>query len=213
MKYKAVLFDMDGTVLDTLTDIANAVNYSFRSFGIPEVPKETIMLKLGNGAERLVRGSLPYELPEDDFRSLLGFYNTWYNDHSIVETAPYPGITDLMSKLDSEGCKTVIVSNKPDPTVKLLAERFFLGMPAVGERPGIARKPAPDSVLSVLRELGIAPEDAAYIGDTEVDILTAKNAGTHCIAVSWGFRPRSVLENAGAELICDSVEELSALLR
>ena len=212
MKYKAVLFDMDGTVLDTLGDIADAVNHSLETFGYPRQSEDVIRAKLGNGARMLMTGCAPENLSSEAFEELLNFYNSYYNDHSIIRTAPYAGIPELCAELEAVGCKVAIISNKPDPTVKGLADRFFHGMYAVGECPDIRRKPAPDAVLTALKEFNIRPDEAVYIGDTEVDVQTARNAGTGCIAVSWGFRSLEQLQDTGVSDICATVEELSGKL-
>ena len=210
MGYKAVLFDMDGTVLDTLEDLWAAVNDSLREFGLPEVSRETVQAGLGNGAAHLIS----CVAPEDMRPTVLAFYKPWYDAHCNIRTRPYPGILPLMERLKARGVKQAIISNKPDPAVQALASFYFPGLleAAVGESATVRRKPNPDAVLAAVEQMGQAAEDCVYVGDTEVDLATAKNAGMACIAVSWGFRSREQLIAAGAEHIADTAEELERLL-
>lgn len=210
MKYKAVLYDMDGTVLDTLTDIADAVNYTLRRFGMPERTKSETARALGNGARRLIELSVPEGTAAEDVGRVLDFYKPYYDAHCRVKTAPYPGITALMERLKAEGVRQAVVSNKPDTAVKELAEAFFPGLLelAVGESAEVRRKPFPDSVETAMRAMGLERGECVYVGDSEVDIATAKNAAMPCISVTWGFRSEEELINAGAQCIVRSAEEL-----
>jgi len=212
MKYKAVLFDMDGTVLDTLDDLRDSMNYSLAHFGYPERSREHVAASLGNGAAYLAKCCAPADISEDGLKELLAFYKDWYDAHALIKTAPYEGILSLMDKLSAAGIQTAIISNKPHSAVIPLAERFFPGVYSVGEKPGIARKPAPDAVLAVMSGFGLKPEDCVYIGDTEVDLKTAAAAKCDCIAVTWGFRSESELITAGAKLIAHNTTELEKLL-
>ena len=212
MKYKAVLFDMDGTVLDTLDDLRDSVNYSLSRFGFPERSREYVAASLGNGAAFLIKRCAPEDIDSDTCNALLAFYKDWYDAHALIKTAPYAGITSLADKLAQAGIKTAIISNKPHSAVIPLAGKFFPGIYSVGEKPGIARKPAPDPVLAVMDAFGLKPEDCVYIGDTEVDLMTARAAGCDCIAVTWGFRSEQELIAAGAKVICHSTDELEEIL-
>ena len=210
MKYKAALFDMDGTVLDTIDDLCDSMNHCLLQYGYPRISRDCAMRNLGSGAAYYARRSLPEDVNEKTFHEFLQAYKDWYNTHSCIKTAPFPGIIELLSELENRGVRVGIVSNKPDATVSLLAERFFPGIPAIGESAGIKRKPAPDTVLSMLRRFNVSPEEAVYIGDTEVDIETARNAGTGCVAVTWGFRPAEALTAAPA--LADTASQLLTLL-
>lgn len=210
MTYRGVLWDMDGTVLDTLADLHAAVNVSLRHFSLPEASLEAVRAGLGNGAAHLVSEVAPEERRQE----VLAFYKPYYDAHCNIQTRPYPGILPLMEALKGRGVRQAIISNKPHPAVKALAEAYFPGLldSAVGESETVRRKPNPDAVLAAVNEMGLKLAECVYIGDTEVDLATARNAGMACIAVSWGFRSREQLIEAGALRIAASAEELAAML-
>jgi phosphoglycolate phosphatase len=210
MRYQGVLWDMDGTVLDTLEDLWAAVNVSLRRFSLPEASLEAVRAGLGNGAAHLISCVAPEEKREQ----VLAFYKPWYDAHCNLKTRPYPGILPLMGALRAGGVRQAIISNKPDPAVQELAKSYFPGLleTAVGESETVRRKPNPDAVLAAVRQMGLTVADCVYIGDTEVDLATAKNAGMACIAVSWGFRSREQLIASGATRIAATAEELEKLL-
>ena len=214
MRYKAVLFDMDGTVLDTLDDLADSVNRSLREFGLPEVSRFQVGQSLGNGAKYLIRHCLPEGSDEALCERVLSFYKPWYDAHCRIKTKPYDGILQLMETLRADGVSQAIISNKPDSAVQELAEAFFPGLMdvVIGESPAVKRKPSPDTVLAAASQMGLMASDCVYIGDTEVDLETARNAGMDCIPVSWGFRTEEQLCAAGAEEIIRSPEELKKKL-
>ena len=214
MHYKAVLFDMDGTVLDTLDDLTDSINHCLHEYGICEVSRDYVRQSLGNGASYLVDRCAPSDLDQDLKGKLLVDYRLWYDAHCRIKTCPYPGILDLMHSLKDSGVKLVIISNKPDSAVQELSAHFFgeLLEFSVGESERVRRKPYPDTVLAAAERMGLAPESCVYIGDTEVDLETAKNAGMDCIAVTWGFRNEPQLLFSGAETIAHSVSELRDLL-
>lgn len=214
MKYEAVLFDMDGTVLDTLDDLYDAVNHSLSRFGLPEVSRAQVRAGLGNGAANLIRCCLPAGTGPELHAQILEYYNPYYAAHSSLKTRPYEGIIPLMEKLKADGVKLAIISNKPDPAVKELAEHFFPGLlaQAVGESEGVPRKPDPASVLAAVHLLGVGKERCVYVGDSEVDVMTARNAGLDGIAVTWGFRDEEQLISAGAQHLAHSAEELEKIL-
>ncbi|MBO5495959.1 MAG: HAD family hydrolase [Oscillospiraceae bacterium] len=214
MRYRAVLFDMDGTVLDTLDDLASATNHSLEHFGFPAVSREKVAASLGNGAAHLIRCCAPAGTGEDQIQQMLAFYKPWYDAHCQDQTRPYPGILPLMERLRERGVKQAIISNKPDTAVQELAAQFFPGLLelALGESPRVRRKPNPDAVLAAAEDMGVPAADCVYVGDTEVDLETAKNAGMACIAVTWGFRSREQLLSAGATCLAETAEELEALL-
>lgn len=214
MRYKAVLFDMDGTVLDTLGDLANACNHTLCVFGLPERSRTEVAHFLGNGAAWLISHAVPEGTDEARVQEILRAYQPWYDAHCAIETAPYPGILALMEALKAAGVRQAVVSNKQDSAVQLLAEQHFPGLLdfAVGESASVRRKPNPDAVLAALSHMGVAPEEAVYVGDTEVDMQTAKNAHLPCAVVGWGFRTDEELREAGAQRIFHSADELQKWL-
>lgn len=214
MGYRAVLLDMDGTVLDTLSDLHAAVNRSLAEFGFPAVSMERVRRSVGNGAERLICRCLPENTEESAVQRVLGFYLPYYDSHCSISTRPYDGIVPMMRRLKAAGVKLAIVSNKGDAAVKKLAEEHFAGLleTAVGESATVRRKPNPDAVLAAAGELGESIERCVYVGDSEVDIRTAENAGMDCVSVAWGFRDREQLIAAGAGRIADTPEALERLI-
>ena len=203
MKYQLAIFDLDGTLLDTLEDLADSANYIMRSFGHPERTISEIRSFVGNGIRKLIERSAPKDTPVEEVDRMLEQFKVYYGEHCADKTKPYDGIIELLQKLQKQGVKLAVVSNKADYAVKALCEQYFCGYfdEAVGEREGISRKPAPDTVYEVLKNLQIDKSQAVYIGDSEVDVQTAKNAEMDCIAVNWGFRDVDVLKAAGAEVI------------
>jgi len=210
MKYKAVLFDMDGTVLNTLGDLAAAVNHTLREFSMPERSIAEVAAALGNGAAYLIAHTVPDGTPKELTDKVLAAYAPYYDAHCDILTGPYDGIVPLMQKLRERGVKLAVISNKQDTAVKPLAEKYFPGLLeiAVGESAEVRRKPNPDAVLAALCHIGVEREEAIYVGDTEVDLQTARNAGMECASVDWGFRTREQLLGFGAARIVSSAEEL-----
>ena len=210
MKYQLAIFDLDGTLLNTLEDLADSVNYVMRSFGYPERSLEEVRSFVGNGIRKLVERSAPKGTSAEEIDRMFEQFKVYYGAHCAEKTKPYDGIMDLLHVLQKQGVKLAVVSNKADYAVKALCEQYFCGIfdEAVGERAEIARKPAPDTVNEVLKNLQIDKAQAVYIGDSEVDVQTAKNAEMDCIAVDWGFRDKEVLKNAGAEIIVSTPEEI-----
>ena len=214
MRYKAVLFDMDGTVLDTLGDLTNAVNHSLSVFSMPEHSRIEVANFLGNGARYLIEHAVPAGTDPALTEKVLAYYSPWYNTHCAILTAPYPGIVPMMEALKQAGVKQAVISNKQDCAVKPLAAQHFPGLLdfAVGESATVRRKPNPDAVLAALKEMGVSREEAIYVGDTEVDIETAKNAQLDCAVVSWGFRTVEQLRRVWSGRIFASAGELQAFL-
>ncbi len=214
MGYKAVIFDMDGTILDTLDDLAGSVNHSPALFGYPTRSREEIRSFLGNGMVRLIHLSVPEGISKEQEESVLNEHKSYYPLHSCDMTRPYDGIVDLLRELKDRGIKTAVVSNKSDANVKALVSRFFDGLfdVSIGSMEGVARKPAPDMVIMALERLGVSKEDAIYIGDSEVDLNTARNSGLDMITVTWGFRDRDHLVQNGATIFADTPEEIIDLL-
>ena len=208
MGYATYLFDMDGTLLDTLADLTAAVNHTLEQYGYPRRTIEQVRKGLGNGAVKLMAAMLPQGEETPGFADIMRDYRAWYQAHACVETCPYPGVPEMLKRLRQRGCKVAIVSNKPHGAACELAERFFPGVPTFGERPETPRKPAPDMVFHALAALGAGKENAVYVGDSEVDVQTARNAGLPVIGVAWGFRGREALAAAGAETIMDTAAEL-----
>ena len=213
MGYQTVLFDMDGTVLDTLRDLRASTNAILRELGYPERTPDEIRSYVGSGAENQIRRALPEDADERTLADALARYRAHYAAHCRDHTAPYDGVVPMLRALRAAGKKLAVVSNKPDAAVKLLNEEHFAGLisVAIGETPERRRKPAPDTVFAALKALGAPKDGAVYVGDSEVDVETAKNAGLPLIAVSWGFRSREALERAGAEVIIDDPRELLRL--
>ena len=208
MGYATYLFDMDGTLLNTLADLTAAVNHTLEQYGYPRRTIEQVRKGLGNGAVKLMAAMLPQGEETPGFADIMRDYRAWYQAHACVETCPYPGVPEMLERLRQRGCKVAIVSNKPHGAACELAERFFPGVPTFGERPETPRKPAPDMVFHALAALGAGKENAVYVGDSEVDVQTARNAGLPVIGVAWGFRGREALAAAGAETIVDTAAEL-----
>jgi len=208
--YKAVIFDLDGTILDTIEDLADSMNYALAANNLPARTLDEVKSFVGNGIMNLVRRACGEEEITETVNSVYDVFCTYYSEHCADKTKPYEGIPQLLAELKAAGVKTAVVSNKADVRVKPLAEKYYPGLfdIAVGERTGIPRKPAPDAVLDVVRTLGVALNEAVYIGDSEVDVKTAINARMPLIAVSWGFRDKKVLLDAGAVSIADSVDIL-----
>ena len=208
MTYKTYLFDMDGTLLDTLDDLTAAVNHTLEQYGYPRRTREEVRRGLGNGAVKLMASALPQGEDTPEFAAIMRDYKAWYQAHTCMLTRPYPGVPELLERLRQAGCKVAIVSNKPHGAACELAEQFFPGVPTFGESPATPRKPAPDMVLHALAALGADKDTAVYVGDSEVDVQTARNAGLPLIAVSWGFRGRRALAETGAAVIVDTAEEI-----
>ena len=214
MGYSTILFDMDGTVLDTLQDLWASTNAVLRELGHPERSLDDIRSYVGNGARNQIRRALPEGSGDDAIDDALSRYRAHYAAHCRDHTKPYPGVVEALRRLKDAGKKLAVVSNKPDAAVRLLAAEHFGGLMdvAIGETPTLRRKPAPDTVDAALAALGAEKTSAVYIGDSEVDVATAQNAGLPLVAVSWGFRSRAALQEAGATTIVDTPEELLALL-
>ena len=213
-KYELVIFDMDGTILYTLDDICDGVNASLSKHGLPVRTKDEIRRHIGNGIRHEIESSVPEGTKESMIDAVFHDFHAWYEIHCNDRTRPYDGIVELLEDLKQSGIHCAVVSNKADYAVKALNEIYFKGLleAGVGEKDGIARKPAPDEVDEVLRLLNMERNRAVYIGDSEVDIETAANAGMNCIGVSWGYRDRKWLQECGAEVIVDDVSQLRQLL-
>lgn len=206
----AVLFDLDGTLLDTLDDLADAVNHTLSGFGCPSRTREEVRQFVGNGAERLIRLALPGHADDPDVAEVLSRFKTYYAAHSQIKTKPYEGIMEALEAVKQE-YPVAIVSNKPDIAVKLLCKEYFGGVYALGESSACPRKPAPDMVHQAMAAIGA--DRCIYVGDSEVDVETARNAGVPCLSVLWGFRDRETLVAAGADHFCQVPADLLKILK
>ena len=209
-----IVFDMDGTVLNTIDDLTVSMNYVLDKFNMPGHTMEEYRMFFGNGIEFALRKSVPEDTPSDVIKEMISVFKEHYDIHCLDNTKPYDGILSLMNELKQQGYKMAIVSNKIDSAVKELNEKFFSGVVdvAIGEKPGIKRKPAPDTVLEALKELKSNINEAVYVGDSEVDFATAQNSGLPCISVLWGFRDRKYLEDIGADTFAEKPEDIIKLL-
>ena len=208
MKYKTFLFDMDGTTMNTLDDLHDAVNRALCLHGYPVRTAEQIRDATGNGAKDLIAQNLPQGFHTPDFDAVFADYRDWYVAHSCDKTVPYPGTVEALRELQRRGAKVAVISNKNDPAVQALGKKYFPDIPVLGEIPPMPRKPAPDMIDYMLDKLGVSGEDAVYVGDSEVDIVTAQNSRMDFIGVSWGFRGREkLLEIAPGATVVDSWEE------
>lgn len=214
MKYNAVIFDLDGTLTDTLADLKNSVNYALSKLGFPERTSEEIRSFVGNGVKRLIYLSVPENTPEETTERCLSVFKERYAANSLVETKPYDGIIEVLTALKNKGIKTAVVTNKMQSAAADIVEHFFGDLIDVtfGQIDGVAQKPQPDGILKALEAFDVTKENAVYVGDSDVDCITARNAGIPCIGVSWGFRDRNVLLENGADFIADSVSQLSELI-
>lgn len=214
MRYELAIFDLDGTILDTLEDLADSVNYALTKHGYPTRTVEEVRSFVGDGLLMLVRRAIAPETDERVIQEVLATQKTYYKDHCADKTKPYEGILELLKELKSAGYKLAVVSNKADYAVQILCEQYFKDVfhLAVGEKETVRKKPEPDSVNAVLQELQTDRINAVYIGDSEVDIATAENAQMDAVLVGWGFREVEFLKERGAKRIVTSVNELKNLL-
>ena len=205
--FSCILFDLDGTLLNTLEDLLDAANYALAQCGYPPRTLEQMRKSVGNGAEHQLRTSLPEGTPRDEVLRVLGVYKPYYTAHCQIKTKPYAGIPEALAALGAR-YPLAIVSNKPDAAVKTLCADIFPGIYARGESPDCPRKPAADMVYKAMASIGV--ETCIYVGDSDVDVLTANNAGVPCLSVLWGFRDRACMEAVGAKHFCESPAQLVA---
>lgn len=203
-----ILFDLDGTLLDTLEDLLDATNYAMRVHGFPERTLPELRRFVGNGAENQIRLSSGGADPET-VQKILATYKPYYTEHCQIKTRPYEGVLEALAVL-KEKYPIAIVSNKPDAAVKALCADYFPGVYALGEAADCPRKPAADMVYKAMAAIGV--EKCVYVGDSEVDVLTAKNAGMPCVSVLWGFRDKEDMEAVGGDIFCERTEELVGIL-
>ena len=212
MRYQTYVFDLDGTLLDTLGDLAASTNYALRTHGMPEHALDDVRRFVGNGVRVLMERAVPQGAENPQFEAVFQTFRTHYMQHSLDTTKPYDGILETLETLKAEGCRLAVVSNKMMAATQELCRHFFRDTieVAIGEHEaqGIRKKPAPDTVNEAFRQLGVGKERAVYVGDSDVDILTARNSGLPCISVLWGFRDRDFLIQHGAETFISAPSEL-----
>ena len=211
MKYELVIFDLDGTLLNTLEDLATAADYALTHAGFPTRSREDVRRFIGNGVARLIRRAVPEGTPEDVCETVLADYRQYYSGHVNVHTRPYPGIVELLRAIKAAGTRVAVNSNKPDAATRALCDAHFPGLIdlALGERAGTPKKPDPVGARLLMDSLHIAPARTLYVGDGEADLMTAQNAGIDCAWVSWGYRRAEELEGLSIPRAFDSAEALS----
>lgn len=200
-----ILFDLDGTLLNTLEDLTDATNYALRQFGYPTRTQEQVRRAIGNGAANQIRKSLPDGTPEETVQQVLAVYKTYYTSHCQIKTRPYEGVLEALDELKKY--PVAIVSNKPDTAVKALCTDYFPSIYALGETPDCPRKPAADMVYQGMRAIGV--DRCIYVGDSEVDVLTANNAKVPCLCVLWGFRDKEDMTAVGGIHFCEKPKQLA----
>jgi len=213
-EYDTVIFDLDGTLLNTLEDLTDSVNFALTLYGFPCRKISEVRSFVGNGVARLMELSMPYGLNNPQYEKCLADFRNHYAANMQNKTNAYKGIMELLEQLSKEDYKIAIVSNKFDKAVKGLNQVYFREYikVAIGESENVAKKPAPDAVFKALEELGSTADKAVYVGDSEVDVKTAENSGLLCVGVTWGFRDREVLEQKGADYIIDRPQELLKII-
>lgn len=209
-EFDTYIFDLDGTLLSTLNDLATSTNYALRWAGMPERTIEEIRMFVGNGVKLLMERAIPNGINNPKFEETYAKFREHYLEHNLDTTSPYDGIPELLRELKRRGKKLAIVSNKFYAATQDLAKHFFPDTikVAIGERETIRKKPAPDTVLEALRQLGASKGGAVYIGDSDVDIMTAKNCGLPCISVLWGFRDKDFLIQHGGTIFVNKPSEI-----
>ena len=210
MKTKAVVFDLDGTILDTLGDLSNSVNFALVKNNLPTRTQSEVRSFVGNGIRLLIERAVPDGTGSEIVDACFEDFKSHYKENSAVLTKAYDGIEELLSELNAKGMKTAVVSNKADFAVQTLVEKYFKGLfdYSVGEKEGVRRKPYPDSLICAMDYLGVSKDDCVYVGDSDVDIETARNSGIKCICVTWGFRDESFLKDFSPDYIVNNPQEI-----
>ena len=213
MKYDNYIFDLDGTLLETIEDLAAACNYALRSHNLPEFTVDEVQARVGNGVKKLMERTVPEGVGNPDFNEVYQAFREYYLNHNTVFTKPYAGIIDMLKTMQSAGKRVAVVSNKFDAATKALVAHYFgpLVPVAIGESQGINKKPSPDMVVEAMRQLGCTREGTVYVGDSDVDIATARNSGLPCLSVLWGFRDRAFLMAHGATTLLSHPADIVAL--
>lgn len=215
--YKACIFDMDGTIANTLSSIAGFGNQALKEYGCPTIAIETYRYLVGNGADQLMRGMLRTvkgEYTEEDVQKLRQIYDRCYAEDPLRGVENYPGMPDLLAELNRRNILLAVLSNKPDDMARAVADKLFPGVFQIvrGQTPGVPRKPSPEGAFRIATELGVLPQECLYLGDTDVDMKTGKSAGMKTVGVLWGFRTREELEQGGAELLAETPEDILKFL-
>lgn len=210
MKYKALICDLDGTLLNTLEDLMDSVNFGLENHGMKKITLEQTRRFVGNGVAKLVERAVEKGTSKEEEAEILKDFRSYYDEHSRDKTRPYEGVVEMLEQVKAQGMKLAIVSNKIDPAVNELAKVYFPRLidVAIGETPDVPKKPAPDMLYKALRQLGIEKEEAVFIGDSDVDVATGLNSGMDMVTVLWGFRDREELEKSGAKWFIEKPEEL-----
>lgn len=213
MKYDTYIFDLDGTLLSTLEDLKNSCNYALATHNMPERTFEEVRMFVGNGVKRLMELAVPNGLDNPQFNSVFSLFKEHYLEHSLDTTKPYDGVIEMLKTLQDNGKNIAVVSNKFYTATQELCKHFFgdLVPVAIGEREDIRKKPAPDTVDEAFKQLGVSRENAVYVGDSDVDVATAKNSHLPCISVLWGFRDKDFLIEHGATTFVNTTQELLAI--
>jgi len=214
-KYSAVIFDLDGTLMNTLGDLLDATNYMLAKYGYPLVDMERLRKAVGNGALNQLRCCFPDTVAEEELLACVEEYKPYYALHCEEKTAPYEGVSELLTELKRRGVPMAIVTNKPDEAAQRLCRRWFGDWMDlfIGERTGVPRKTAGDMVHLALQELGVKEDEAVYVGDSEVDLATARNSGLDCISCLWGFRDKDYLVSLGADKLAEKPADILDWIR
>lgn len=214
MKYELAIFDLDGTILNTLDDLTDSLNHVLAEHGFPQHTADEVRMMVGNGIFTLITRALPDKTEQTTVETVYNDFNKYYKLHSADKTKPYEGIIEMLEQLKSSGVKLAVVSNKADYAVQDLCDKYFCGIfdAVAGEKAGVPKKPAPDAVNNILVKLGIERKKSVYIGDSDVDLQTAENSEMDCIAVNWGFREEKLLREKGADCIVSSPNEIVKII-
>lgn len=216
MDKKIIIFDLDGTLLNTLDDLTDSTNLVLKHFGYPQKMKEEVRDFVGNGVDKLIERAIPNGRSNKNFKACTELFKEIYPQNMYNKTVPYPNIINMLKNLKNHGFITAVVSNKFDTAVKELCEKYFPDLidfcAGENESGGIKKKPAPDTVIKVLKNFNLKNNNAIYVGDSEVDIQTARNADIPCISVSWGFKDKDFLAESGAKIIIDTPEQITDFL-
>ena len=214
MKRNTLIFDLDGTLLNTLGDLHISLNYAIKQFGYPERTIEEVKGFVGNGIKKAIERALPAYVKEEELNNIISIFKGYYKEHMLEHTKPYDGIIQMLDTLRKNGCKIGVVSNKFDDAVKGLCKNYFGNLVdiAIGEGYGIEKKPDPKGVIKAIKQLDSSCENSVYIGDSEVDIQTAQNAGLPCISVLWGFKDKNFLINNGAKNFAETPNDIIKII-
>ena len=212
--YKCCIFDLDGTLLNTLEDLTDSVNYAMDKYGFHTRTIDEVRRFVGNGLKKLMERALPSDVTDEQFQAVFTDFCAHYGENCAKKTCPYAGIPELLDHLNAQGMKLAIVSNKGDFAVQQLRDLYFKGKigVAIGEKTGIRRKPAPDTAFEAMKRLGSDSAHSVYVGDSDVDRATAKNAGIPCISVTWGFRSEELLVSLEPEYLIHKPEEILSVV-